>query len=598
MDSSLLPLLPYIIPSVVTIILTTGIVFYAQRYYNSPMARGVSYMCVAAGVWSFARLCGLLSIDPATNLWWGRFEYFGIVSVPVAWLYFALHYTGNSELITRKRLLLGWIIPCITLVLIWTNDQHGLVWKDIYLEKTGAISFPATVAGPWFWVHTAYSYALILTGVALVIFHLQRAPGLFRAQSILPALALLTPLSVNVVTLAGLLPKSLDLTSSAFGISALFLIWDISRYRLLSLAPIARRVVFDSILDCVIVLDWQNRLVDVNPAAAQLFAIETSEAIGDPLSAWLGQWGALLDFCLADTFGELEVNLAIEEGAEEWYNVQTTPIYGREPTPNGRLIVLHDVTERKLNEQAMITARDEALKADQFKTQLLAKVSHELRTPLSVIHSYVELLQMPTYRDQPERQVVALNTIQENTRQLTKLVNDLLDSAQLDNGNLQLESAPFSPLELVKTVYNQFVIRAESKELLLDYEIDPALPMQISGDFHRLRQVVANLVDNAIKYSETGQIDIRLSLVEAKQWMICVSDQGAGIPAESHEMIFEPFQVLQGARNGKSISYGLGLAIVRQLVSIMQGRVSVQSDTGKGSAFIVLLPLNVPDANN
>ena len=110
-----------------------------------------------------------------------------------------------------------------------------------------------------------------------------------------------------------------------------------------------------------------------------------------------------------------------------------------------------------------------------------------------------------------------------------------------------------------------------------------------------MRLVVANLVDNAIKYSETGQIDIRLSLVEPKQWMICVSDQGAGIPAESHEMIFEPFQVLQGARNGKSISYGLGLAIVRQLVSIMQGRVSVQSDTGKGSAFIVLLPLNVPD---
>ena len=125
MDSSLLPLLPYIIPSVVTIILTTGIVFYAQRYYNSPMARGVSYMCVAAGVWSFARLCGLLSIDPATNLWWGRFEYFGIVSVPVAWLYFALHYTGNSS---RKGdcpcLFQVNILPNQTMLAICPNEHQ------------------------------------------------------------------------------------------------------------------------------------------------------------------------------------------------------------------------------------------------------------------------------------------------------------------------------------------------------------------------------------------------------------------------------------------------------------------------------------------
>jgi signal transduction histidine kinase len=258
-----------------------------------------------------------------------------------------------------------------------------------------------------------------------------------------------------------------------------------------------------------------------------------------------------------------------------------------------------DLLEERVVERTreLATARDRAIEASSFKSQLLARVSHELRTPLAAILGYTELLQIGSFGPVSDKQQSTLSQVIDSTHELTDLVNKLLAQAQFENNRLALTITPFRLTEMVKPVVARLNPLAETKGLTLALEIDPHLPCCLNGDVKRLQEILVNLISNAIKFTPSGKVRVRLYQLNSNGWAIEVADTGIGIPPEMQAHIFEPFRQGDGSLTREYGGLGLGLAIVKQLVTIMEGQITLKSEVGRGSTFTVTLPLNPAQEN-
>jgi signal transduction histidine kinase len=223
------------------------------------------------------------------------------------------------------------------------------------------------------------------------------------------------------------------------------------------------------------------------------------------------------------------------------------------------------------------------IEIDHAKDAILRVVSHEMRTPLASILGFAEIL---------ESQSIGMATeIRSNAQRMLKLVNDLLDVAQLQAGVLTIQKGNFSPAVLRSYILENFLKLAEEKGILLEVHHSPTLPEQVTGDVQRLEQVVSNLVENAIKFTERGgRVDVSLCAENAKEWQMIVRDTGIGILPECLSDIFEPFRRASDYARRKHQGIGLGLSIVKKIVQLSGGDISVKSIVGEGTTFTVTLP--------
>ena len=234
-----------------------------------------------------------------------------------------------------------------------------------------------------------------------------------------------------------------------------------------------------------------------------------------------------------------------------------------------------------------------ATEANEFKSRFIARISHELRTPLGAILGMSEMLQHSVYGPITPAQEDIVQRIVNNVRSLDRIFSEFLDQSQIETGQLQLKEAEFSPQILANLVYSNCLPIALQKGLAMHLHVDSNLPRMLIGDSKRVEQILNNLVINAIKYTETGSIDIYIDNHRDTQWTIKIQDTGIGISEESQVYIFEPFRQVDESMDRQHGGVGLGLAIVKELVSAMQGTVNVESKIGQGSTFTVLLPLRV-----
>jgi signal transduction histidine kinase len=240
-------------------------------------------------------------------------------------------------------------------------------------------------------------------------------------------------------------------------------------------------------------------------------------------------------------------------------------------------------------------AQEQALEASKLKTQILSNVSHDARTPLSAIMLYTESMQRGFYGPITEKQAARLDGIMASSKQLLNFITSLLDVAQLNNGSLKLTPSNISVPQLVRDIDLIMTPQIERKGLKLEIEVDPALPSTIVSDERRLKQIIINLFDNAIKFTEHGAITLRIAKLGDAQFTLTIKDTGHGIPKEAQQRIFEAFWQVDGTMtrvNNRGV--GLGLSIVKQLVELMGGTITVDSELGQGTAFIMHFPLLSP----
>jgi signal transduction histidine kinase len=181
--------------------------------------------------------------------------------------------------------------------------------------------------------------------------------------------------------------------------------------------------------------------------------------------------------------------------------------------------------------------------------------------------------------------------ILKSTEDLTNMVNELLDEAQLAAGKFRLNITPFNPREIVENTLAKMSILAQKKKLTVTTDITPDIPPILMGDQTRLQQILVNLVSNAIKFTDHGSVQVRLYLPHSTQWAIQVTDTGCGIPPQEQANIFEPFRQVDGSMTRRQSGTGLGLTIVKQLTDLMKGQIKLTSQVGQGSRFTIILPL-------
>ena len=251
---------------------------------------------------------------------------------------------------------------------------------------------------------------------------------------------------------------------------------------------------------------------------------------------------------------------------------------------------LEELVDQRTAELAL--AKEAAEAANRAKTAFLANMSHELRTPLNAILGFAQLMERDSALD--ERHRGELRTINRSGRHLLALINDVLEIARIEAGRTLIQSKPFDLSDILRSVEEMIRQRAEAKELRFVVEQQGTLPFCVLGDAHHLRQVLINLLGNAVKYTDQGQISLRLTPSDG-HILFEVIDTGTGIDPSEQQRIFQPFyQTEAGATFGEGA--GLGLAISREFVRLMGGEISVESQPGQGSVFAFSLPLPATDA--
>lgn len=251
-----------------------------------------------------------------------------------------------------------------------------------------------------------------------------------------------------------------------------------------------------------------------------------------------------------------------------------------------------ELDERKQSNQLLTQARDKALSELQLKSQLLANVSHDARTPLTIIGLNTEMLQQGRHGELNSKQTEVLDRILNATRQLLNFITNMLDEAQLKHGKMPFVNVTFEPRLLIEEFVSMLGPLAESKGITLKADLDLALPSQIKGDPDRLKQILSNLSENAIKFTDQGGVTIKAQRTDRLHWTISVVDTGRGIPPEAQSRIFEAYwQLNSTSKRESNRGVGLGLSIVKQIVQMMKGSIAVTSKVGEGTTFIVTLPI-------
>ncbi|MCL4261564.1 MAG: hypothetical protein KJ069_00040 [Anaerolineae bacterium] len=253
-------------------------------------------------------------------------------------------------------------------------------------------------------------------------------------------------------------------------------------------------------------------------------------------------------------------------------------------------IIRQQYHDLQASEVALRQARDEAMAASQFKSKLLANVSHDMRTPLNAIMGYTEMLEEGVYGPITPQHRKATVEILRSTDVLIEFVANLLDRAQLEAGKVKLELKPLAPREFVEEIRPQVAVLAAAKGLAFRCQVADNVPEKVLGDRYWLRQIMLNLVSNALKFTERGEVEMTI-FRQDEQWGCMVGDTGDGIPPEAQERIFQAFERAQNGHIGSAVGVGLGLSIVKELTVLMGGEVKIESVMGQGSTFTVTLPL-------
>ena len=342
-----------------------------------PGARQFALLMLAATVWSAAYGFEISSKDLAGITFWVRIEYIGIVLIPVFWLGFTLQYTGQHKWLTRRNWIIITIEPLLALVLFWTNSAHELFWKDVELVESGNMTLATFTHGPGFWVHAAYTYLLLLAGMVLIVKFLIRSHILFRKQGISLLVGVFSPWLGNAVYLLGIHPiPYLDPTPFAFVITGLAITWGLVRYQLLEVIPIAQTALIADLPDGVIVLDTRSRIVDINPAAVQIFTRPSEGAIGQNAQQFFRGHEQILLALSSDSATSTEVVIG-GDGKQRYYDLRAQPLRDSHQNISGLLIILRDVTHQRISEET-IDRRGAILEAVSFTaTKFLATLTWE-----------------------------------------------------------------------------------------------------------------------------------------------------------------------------------------------------------------------------
>ena len=360
------------------------------------------------------------------------------------------------------------------------------------------------------------------------------------------------------------------------------------------------RSALDTMAEGLLVLDMRGHIVLANQALAEIVGVDVDRLLGKrgrDLS-WENEDGNRLAVeqtpwiqCLAQgtPTRESTVYLTDHHRNRRTFLVNCTPVMGAGGKHGGVLVSFDDVTQLEEKKIELAKARDAAEAANQAKSDFLANMSHEIRTPLNAILGFTDVLRRGYGRNQSVDPKKHLSTIHTSGKHLLRLINDILDLSKVEAGRLEVERIRCSPHVILKEVIQVLGVKANEKGISLTLHARSEVPEFVESDPARLRQIVTNLIGNAIKFTESGGVEVWLSLTEGPSAMLQIEicDSGIGMTPDQLRRIFDPFSQADSSVTRRFGGTGLGLTISRRFAQALGGNISVSSQPGSGSVFTV-----------
>jgi PAS domain S-box-containing protein len=593
----------YALPVMVLASLASVLVGYGWFKRKSSLGVMYFFLMLTMASWMLLYSLVLLFKDGYICYILSLLEYYTIVALPLLWLLFALDF---SEIKGWKSpgTIAPILIPAILLVVMATSNQApNLLIDHHHFFKLARPEILEKMLGSgsnkpfWSFVHIGYSLIYFIIGTVLVIRTLNTNPKVDVKQSILLSVGVIVPWLGNITFIFKISPiERLDLGPITMTLSGALLAWGLYYNRFINIVTTSRKMLVERMMDGLVVLDRNNVILDVNPAAQKIFKVSLQLIQGQPADNVFKPYFDIMSHLRYSSRKHQEISIQI--GYEiRYYDLDINPLYEKNGSLLGKMMVFRDITALKEAEKKLNDARNRADEADTLKNAFLANMSHEIRTPMNAIIGFSNLLndEMVTEEEKAE----FIQHIKDSGNNLLQIIDDIIDVSKLDAGQLAVNPVAFSVPRLLSELFSYFNIQLKELEKthlkLLVKGIQSPQEWAVVGDAEKIRRVMRHLLSNAIKFTNKGYVEFGVELEPSGNLAFYVQDSGIGIAREKQSIIFERFSSALAGTQHEYGGTGLGLAVSKGLVELMGGRIWVDSTPGSGSIFRFMVPVTKSD---
>ena len=503
---------------------------------------------------------------------------------------FCMHYTEHQEIV-KKVAVPAAVIMGLDSLSLFANplfSHHFYVYEN---TRTPGTVFYQTGFHSMYYLHLAIDYVAIAVALAFIIYRIVNCYSFYRIKYMIILSVLLLVIVLNVIYM--MFALVLDASVVFYAVAGTLIYFCISVFvpRSLMNASIGRAV--DDMNEGLILFDISNNCIYSNTFSKAHFDIEkdTCDLSCEPIASTLKTLARN-----KEEFGEAAY-VKKSGGKTNHYRVRYNRLTDSKNRTIGSYFLIEDETEEVFYLNELSEARNLADQANEAKSSFLASMSHEIRTPLNSVLGMNEMILRTT--EDPQLLEYA-ESIRLSGETLLSLINDILDFSKIEANKMDLVLTEYDPHKLLRDIYYFFEQAAFSKDIYLHVNCDENMPRRLIGDENRIRQILSNIVSNAVKYTASGGVDISLSTRASNNTsvtlILTVKDTGIGIAKEDLQYLFDAFRRVNEEHTANIQGTGLGLAITKELVDLMQGSVSVDSTPGSGSTFRILLPQKIADA--
>ncbi|MCR5469022.1 MAG: response regulator [Lachnospiraceae bacterium] len=550
---------------IVSIIVLFGEAFYVFANWNQKMHGYLFLFCIATIVNNLGYLLEMVSRGPEMSLIGTQISYLGKTMIPFAMAMFTYSFI-RGKIETYMAAILG-VFHVFIWLLVLTTEYHHLYYTNIEFTTDGL--WPHNV-----YTHGFFYYVFVVMCFAYFIHLAKISSGRFRqVQTAIEKKQMLNLMMVAICALLGLIVYMLgvtqgyDTTSLGFAIGSLFMLNALWRYNLMDASELAKSQILDHLTDGYVVINSKNDIVYYNDTATRIYpeiVINQKQAAETLIADYAKEEPVVRD----ELFFEMDEQ-----------NIYQKDVY------RGTMYVLRDITREINDEKDIDKYKRTAEDAVSQKQKFLTDVAQEIRTPMNSILGIAELMMRKSVDEETENYLL---DIRKSGNSLIGFVNELVDYARIENGKYEANNSVYSVKALLQDLRGMFFTRLSDTKVALKFDIDPSVPKNLEGDLSRVKQIIVNLMNNAIQHTEKGEITISLRVAEFAYGKVLlrfgVKDTGCGIKPEDQERIFDLFAKVDNEIVDEH-GHGLGLSVAKQLVRVMGGEMGMNSMYGEGSDF-------------
>ena len=574
-------------------ILAVATIFILWKHRKSQEVVYVILVELCAAIWAFTYGFEFGTQSLETKILWSQLSYLGIAFLPVSYFLFTTAFSQKTNIITPKNVALFLIIPVITLLLVFTNDWHHLVWSSVHMDPEMNIAHYHH--GVWFWVFWIYSFGLILAGIYNLLHSIRKFTAYYRSQVSTLLIATLIPLIGNIMYVSGLNPvPGFDWTPTLFVFTGLVVTFGIVRYRMFDLVPIARNKLIETMDDGVMVVNAEGFIEDCNSAVYKIFPLQDTSIIRKSTHTIFAAYDKFLAAIEKNGAGNQSTDIAIlNNNKERHYQTRVSPVYDQKNQFSGHFIQIHDITSMKEAEKELKETNQQLLDEIEKRGKLIDDldsfahtVAHDLKNSLGSISSTTQIMEESIENEEIEILPDLTGLVKSSANKAIQITQELLVLATISNEDIE-----FKPLDMAALFSDA---EEQIAQLSLAYQATINRPESwpgVTGHAPWIEEVWTNYMSNAIKYGgRPPVVEAGYDYPDKGKVRFWVKDNGDGIAPEDQSKLFRKYARLAPE---KAEGYGLGLSIVKRIIEKSRGTVGLESSgiEGEGSLFYFILPI-------